>query len=267
MILYNFKGEEININGSQLTVKQNNDELIDDFLSVASSYLNRDDIEYKDGLTVIWMDTATNGMDCSTFVSLCLMGWNYYESPYYTHRYINRDSWVGNPSHNWSLSTIQYKISRFIDGHNPDERIRLACQLARWMRDRGCYVPMGNGLQDVRKGDIVFWGIKRRATNEWYNPTWYEHISHIGIVYDIEDAPNTYDYTDSQGNRHTGTWDKSRFPFKHTIIECTNVTPCVTTYRYLERGYDDPTNVYESNYNTLVMICRPDLGALRFINE
>lgn len=267
MLLYDFNGNEINIEDNQITTKQNNDEIIEDFLSIAASYLNRDDIEYKDGDTVIWVSTPTNGMDCSTFVSLCLMGWNYTESPYNTHVYINRDNWIRNVLHNWSLSTVQYRISRFIDGHNPTERMRLACQLGRWMTERGETVKLDNGFRDVKKGDIVFWASKRRGTNEYRNPTWYKHISHVGIIYDIEEAPNRYEYTDSQGVTHSGTWDKDKYPFKHTIIECTLATPCVITDHYLEMAYDDPTNVYQACANTIATVCRPDFGALRHITQ
>ena len=267
MILYDFNGNEINIENNQVTVKQNNDEIIDDFLNVANSYLNRDDIVYRDGETVIWQSTPTNGMDCSTFVSLCLMGYDYFSSPYYTHQYKSTSQWIANTLYNWALSTVQYKISRFIDGHNPDENMRLACQIGKWMIERGQSVPLTNGFRDVQKGDIVFWARRNRTTGEYIRPTWYKHITHIGIIYNIEDAPNIYNYTDTLGIVHNVPWDKNRFPFKHTIIECTDTTPCVITSRFLEIGQDTPTNYYESNCNTIAMICRPDFGALRRITE
>ena len=37
--------------------------------------------------------------------------------------------------------------------------------------------------------------------------------------------------------------------------------PCVMRY-WLERGQEDPTKVDVNNANTVVAVCRPDLGAL-----
>lgn len=265
MALYDFYGNIIVDPESQLMLKRNNETLVGEFLSVAQSYLGKTDIEYKDGDSIIWKSTATNGIDCSSYVALCLMGWPYEKTPYYTHQYIDRDTWEANiEDYSWTLSTVQYKLSRFIDGHNPDERMRLASQLGRWMESRGQKVPLTNGFRDVMPGDIVFWANKRQSTGDWSNSDWYDHISHIGIILSKENAPNTY--VDDSGN--TRTWDKDKYPFKHTIIEVTTTTPPCTTSRWLERKQEDPTYQWSSCVNTIVMICRPDLGAIQpTINE
>ena len=189
------------------------------------------------------------------------MGYNFEETPYSTHVYKSPDSWESNPAHNWGLSPIQYKTSRYIDGTNPDERIHLACQLARWMTDRNQVVPLSNGFRDVMPGDVVFWGSKSSATQDWLHPTWYGHISHVGVILSKEPAPDTFVV-----NGITYAWNKAKYPFKHTIIEVyqeeQGESPCHNT-RYLEGGQEDPTNVYSSNVNTIVMIGRPDFGALQ----
>lgn len=259
MAVYDISGNALSLGMENVvTVKKNNEVLVDDFLTVARSYLNQTSITYKDGDTVFYKDTATNGIDCSTYVGLCLMGYAFEDTPYYTGDYHSIDSWVENSAHNWALNVLGYKCSRFIDGHNPDERVRLACQMARWMIERGQSVPMDNGFRDVMPGDIVWWGHKKTGTDEWVRPDWYLHINHIGIVLSKENAPDTF-----VSGGVTYNWDKTKYPFKHQIIEVTALTPppCVANY-WLERGQEDTTNIYQNNVNTIVAICRPDLGAL-----
>lgn len=264
MPIYDISGNEIVGEESPIvTLKRNDEALVTEFLTVAQSYLNQTDITYKDGDTVFYTSQATNGIDCSTYVGLCLMGYAYEDSPYYTHQYKAVDAWIENTAHNWAINTMMYQVSRYIDGSNPSERLRLACQFARWMIERNQSVPIDNGFRDVEPGDIVWWGRKVSGTDEWYRPDWYLHINHIGIVLTKEDAPDTYTYKDGNNVTQTGTWDKTKYPFKHQIIEVTALTPppCVANY-WLERGQEDPTNVYTNNVNTIVAICRPDLGAL-----
>lgn len=265
MAVYDINGTIISADTSpqaRITAKRNDDALVSEFLTVARSYLNHTEIEYKDGDTIFYRTTATNGIDCSTYVGLCLSGYAYEDSPYYTNQYKQYDAWEANPQYKWAVATMRYTISRFTDGHNPDERLRLACQFARWMSERGQEVSMKDGFRDVMPGDIVFWGHRRASTGEWVHPDWFLHINHIGIVLSKELAPETYQYTDSGGNVITANWDKVRFPFKHTIIEVTAETPpCIMT-NWLEKGQEDTTKIYANNCNTVVMICRPDLGAL-----
>ena len=247
--------------GEQIMLKRNNDRCVTEFLTVARSYLGQTDIEYKDGDTIFHKSTETNGIDCSTYVNLCLMGYSYEETPYYTKQYKNPDLWEANPEHIWSIASLRYKNSRYIDGSTPDEPTKLACQLGRWMAERGQVVPMTNGFRDVLPGDIVFWAAKYSSSADWIHPDWYMHISHVGIILTKETAPNTYSYSDGSGR--TGTWDKTKYPFKHQIIEVTNgfTTPC-TTDRYLERRQEDASYLWDANVNTVCLICRPDLGAL-----
>lgn len=245
-----------------ITVKKNNKNLVDEFIGVAETYLNQTSIEYKDGDTILYKSTATNGIDCSTFVNLCLMGWEFNDTPYVTHNYIQPSAWEANNDYDWSICPLKYEISRYIDNSNPTEMVRLACQLGHWMYSRNQVVPMDNGFEDVQVGDIVFWARKVSGTDEWSHPTWWKHINHVGIIYSKEDAPSTY----VDGNGNTQTWDKSKYPYKHTIIDCGNTTPTVRTTKWLEEGQEDSTNVYANNVNTVCLICRPDLGALQSNN-
>lgn len=259
MPVYDISGNEIVSDVEippTITAKRNDDNLVTEFLTTARSYLGKTDLEYKDGDTIFYKTTATNGIDCSTFVGLCLMGYAYEDSPYYTHQYKQFDAWEANTD--WAVATMRYKISRYIDGHNPDERLRLACQFARWMQERSQSVPMTNGFQDVMPGDVVFWGHRLSSTGEWMHPDWYLHINHIGIILTREPAPDTYVVGGT-----TYTWDKVKYPFKHQIIEVTAVTPPCITSHWLEEGQEDPNKIYVNNVNTVVAICRPDLGALQ----
>lgn len=267
MSVYDINGNVIATDGggsgdneqARLTVKQNNSAIVTEFLSVAQSFLNQTSITYKDGDTIFYKSTATNGIDCSTYVGLCLMGYPFNKTPYATGNYIAPTAWVANTAdYKWAIDTIRYKISRFADGSNPDEICRLACQLANWMYSRNQVVPMTNGFRDVRPGDIVFWGHRAEATGEWLHPTWFKHINHVGIILTREDAPNTF----VDGNGTTRNWDKDKYPYKHTIIDVGNTTPTCRTTHWLEEGQEDPTSIYKNNVNTVVLICRPDFGAM-----
>lgn len=263
MAVYDIAGNRISADTDVQTVKRNDESLVEEFLAVAQSYLNQTSIVYSDGGTIFYQETVTNGIDCSTFVGLCLMGYPFNKSPYYTRKFKKFDEWEANTEdYNWPVATMRYTVSRFTDGHNPDERLRLACQFARWMTDRGQLVPMKDGFRDVEPGDVVFWGHKQASTGDWIHPDWYLHINHIGIVLTKEPAPDTYEYT-SGGSTITANWDKIKYPFKHQIIEVTAVTPpCINTH-WLEEGQEDVNKIYVNNVNTVVAICRPDLGSLK----
>lgn len=246
--------------------RRNNASYVDQFLAVASSYLGQDSIFYDDGNTVFYKSTETHGIDCSTFVNLCLLGYPFEKTPYYTGNYIAPTAWVPNPDYEWGINPLNYKVAYTYGGTGTQTAAKYACQLAKWMYDRNWSVSLENGFEDVRPGDIVFWARKVKATGEWSRPDWWQHINHVGIILSKEAAPENYEYTAVVNNvstAQTGTWDKTKYPYKHTIIEVVNASPapCIDS-NWLERGQEDPTNVYANNVNTIVMIARPDLGAL-----
>ena len=256
--IYDINGNAITLGAGGIIVKRNGDELISEFLTLAQTYLNQTSFVYRDGQTIFDTSSSSNGIDCSTFVGLCMMGYQYSESPYATHVYINPSAWVANPNINWAIDLRKYKASKFADGSDP-ETVRYAAHIAHWMSDRGQAVPLSNGFIDVRPGDIVFYVRKNESTGEWVHPNWFMHINHIAIVLSKEDAPNTY----VDGDGVTQTWDKEKYPYKHVLIDAGNTTPAVRTTHWLEEGQEDATNVYENNVNTVVMVCRFDLGALQ----
>lgn len=260
MSVYDIDGNIISTDGSQVSMKRNNPSLVEQFLNVGRTYLNQDSIEYKDGDTIFYKSTPTNGIDCSTFVGLCIMGLNFTDTPYYTHHYTDPDNLTNNPLYNWSMPVIKYDVKRYIDGYDDTAyaKAKTGGRIARWLNDRGWLISLNNGFRDVEAGDIVCYGRKRSGTDEWVNPTTYLHMNHIAICVSKEPAPDTY--TDRNGN--TQTWDKEKYPFKHRIIEATATTPpCIDTY-FMEQGMEDPNNVWVNNCNTVVAAFRFDLGSL-----
>ena len=266
MSVFDISGNKIDAEqtaAEQLTVKRNSEELVNQFLSVAQSYLNQNSIVYRDGNTIFYKDTASDGIDCSTYVGLCLSGYPFNKTPYVTGNYIAPSAWKPNSDdYNWAVCPLQYTASRFENGSNAGEMVRLACQLGNWMSQRNQVVPMTNGFIDVQPGDIVFWGHRSKSTGEWLHPTWFKHINHVGIILSKEDAPDTFEYVDGNGVTQTGIWNKAKYPYKHRIIEVSVVTPPCRDSGWLEQGQEDSTNIWVNNVNTVVLICRPDFGAL-----
>ena len=244
--------------GNDLYITENTIAGTDEFLAVAESYLNQTSIVYNDGNTPIYLTTSTNGIDCSTFVIFCLLGISYSNSPYSTGVYGGNWALSANSTYEWAVDPMLYTISRYIDNSNPDEIVRLACQLGRWFNDRCKVVSLANGFSEAQPGDIVFYAHKTSGTDEWTRPTWWEHINHVAIVYTVEAAPDTYSYT-QDGQTVTIPWNKTKYPYKHTVIDSVNKTPSVGTERFLERGQEDETNVYVNNCNTVCLIVRPNL--------
>lgn len=247
------------VGGRELYIGENTVSGAAELLAVAASYLNQNSIAYDDGQTPIYYTTATTGIDCSTFVILCLLGLSYADSPYSTGNYGPWKQALNIEDYDWATNPLLYTISRYTDDTNPDEMVRLACQVGRWLNGRCKVVPLTEDFSGAQPGDVVFYAYKSRTTEDWRNPTYWMHISHVAIVYSVEDAPDNYSYT-VDGETVTIPWDKSRFPLKHTVIEATARTPPCTTARYLEIDQEDQTNVYRANCNTVCLILRPNFS-------
>lgn len=264
MAIYDINGYPLTVDGGGegITVKRNNAEIVNQFLGVAQSYLNQSGITYQDAKTIFDSANYISGIDCSTFVLLCLMGYDFSDTPYSTGVAVNPNAYEAQTSkYEWAINPRKYKNSYLASGANPTT-IRYAAQICRWMEGRNQTVPLSDGFADVLPGDIVFWSAKKKSTGDWYNPTFYGKIYHVGIILTKEAAPNTYEYVDGNGVTQTGTWDKTKYPYKHQIIEVIGTTPPCSTAHWLEEGQEDSTNVYKHNVNTIYRICRPDLGAL-----
>lgn len=262
MSVYDINGRAIVVDGgagdqSKITVKRNSETLVSSLLSVAQTYLNKTSISYEQ--TTI-LDTASSNyyIDCSTYVILCLMGYPFEQTPYYTGRFIPPGTWVANSAYKWAIDVNNYKISGYTDGRDPNKRVRTASQIANWMQSRNQVVPLTNGFRDVLPGDVVFYGAHKSSTGDWNQPDRFLHINHVAFIYSVEAAPDTY----VDGNGVTRNWDKDKYPYKHTIIDVGVSTPTCRTTHWLEEGQEDPSNIYANNVNTIAIICRPDLGAM-----
>lgn len=247
------------VKGNDLYVDTNPSANVSEILTVAESYLNQTGIQYNDGNTPIYLSTQTNGIDCSTFIMFCLLGIPFSDSPYSTSVYGGPYALTPNlTDYDWAQDPMLFGISRYIDGSSPDEMIRLACQLGRWFSERCKVIPLSNGFSAAQPGDLVWYASKNPDTGDWRNQTWWKHINHIAMVYSVEDAPDNYSYV-SDGQTVTIPWDKVKYPYKHTIIDCGGTTPPCRTTQYLEIGQEDTTNVYKNNCNTVCLIVRTNL--------
>ena len=257
---YGNSGTGILVKGKDLYSATNPSANVSDLISVAATYINQTSIVYNDGNTPIWLSTQTNGIDCSTFIMFCLLGLPFSKSPYQTGVYGGPYKLQANTSdYAWASDPLLYAISRYIDGSSPDESVRLACQIGRWCSERYKIVSLTDGFSAAQTGDLVFYARHAPAEpSEWLRPTWWKHISHVAMVYSVEAAPDTYSYS---MNEETVTipWDKTRFPYKHTIIDSRDRTPTCQATNFLEEGQEDPTKITANNCNTVCLIIRPNL--------
>ncbi len=206
------------------------------------------------------MATATNLIDCSTFVGLVLRGYPLDDTSYISANAL-RDptAWVANSDYAWAIDPYDWKnISK--PGESAS-RLRWAAQLAQWMIERCQVVPMDSGLANVMPGDVLFWARKDSSTGTWVEPQRYRHISHVGICLSREKTP-----TDD------ADVDYTVYPYKHMTIEAgretydtdgtTVLVGCIRS-KLLETEPDDSAD-YETtnNIHTLVLVCRPDLGSI-----
>lgn len=231
-----------------VTVRKNNTTFVNEFLAIAETYRNHTGMTYGQS-TIFDRSTSTNSIDCSTFVGLCLRGYTFSRTPYATGRYVSPDTWTANPNYVWTINPFDYENALDAGGETTS-KVRTASQIAEWMVKRGLMVPMDKHLANLEPGDILFWARKNSSTNSWVDPNRYMRINHIAICKSKEPAP-----TDDPN------WDVTKYPYKHELIEAgTDVDNSPIRVRVVEDGQDDPTNIYYNNINTLVLICRPDLG-------
>ena len=189
------------------------------------------------------IDSYTKQIDCSTYVTLCLMGIPYTDTQYYTKTDTPASSLVPNPQYTWSIDPRLYDYYPDDLTGEPNGGAR-ASQLAEWMIDMGWRVPKDKKLLNLEVGDILFYARTNEAGSQLAQPDRFMCINHIAIC------------TDKQKNI-SGTG----LPYTYTLTEVTNVKPCVRK-KVVEDGWDTPDVINVNNYNTLVLICRPDLGSI-----
>lgn len=276
--------------------EKSNQTYVDEIISVANSYYNRKDanghyyMHYDAYNTVLSDDYDGNGgIDCSTFIGLVLRGIPFEDTEYNSEfapalmpsisnnvlETENNDdpveenglstdaedalnmpaeneeptySYTANPNYDWSINPYDYYLPRYKFGHDDEPKpIRTASQLGQWMRMMGRSVWCDKRLVNLMPGDIVFFARKSELDGFWITETRYMHISHVAIVVNKEPAPQN------------AAWNTDDYPYKHTLCEVRGIDGACG-YSILE----DPQNngVYKNGVDTLVLVCRPDLGRI-----
>lgn len=237
------------------TTKRSNPTYVSQIVSVAQSYYDhrndmtsgRRDMVYGYD-TAVRQDTYTNQIDCSAFVGLVLRGVLYTDTQYYTKVDTPAASVIANPDFVWSLNPQYYDYYSGDLTTEPDDAT-CASQLGEWMVDMGWRVPKDKHLLNLEVGDIIFYSRLNAQGTAIAQPDRFMSINHIAVV--VDKVPTV------QGDGYY----EGGFKYKHTMMEVTNVTPCVQT-QVVETGWDTPSAVNANNYNTLSLICRPDLGSI-----
>lgn len=256
-----YKYDSTPIIGAGVNSRRNNADKVAELLAVAQSYQDKTSIAYHDGQSVIYDSSYWDRCDCSSFVTLCLLGRAYGDTPY-GNASMRGVGWKPTPcpDYNWAINPLEHQANRYVDGHGASERVLLATLQARWMMRMGWAVDISDGFTAIEPGDILFWA-RKTAGGDWVHPDWYLHINHIGFVLTKEPAPDTY-IGGVDGLEHE--WDKTKYPYKHMTIEvfgAEGATPACQS-RLLERNHYMPDYMQANDINTVCLVCRPDLGAL-----
>ena len=269
--------ENVDVAESTIRTERNNATSVAEIIGVAQSYYK---VRWRDGNkttptflydtnhTVLGNNYNPNdeqyagAIDCSTFIGLILRGIPFEKSPYahLLHTEDTDDSFngndVGNSSdesdnisenfdpanllantndYSWAINPFEWS-NKLVNNAKP---VRTASQLAQWMAERGQIVPLDETFSNLQRGDIIFWAKKSSVTGDWLQPNRYKHISHVAICLNVMDAPlDDFNFP-------------IKYPKKHTMLEVTTSAPYVLN-RTLEKTSPD----------SVVMICRPDLGTL-----
>lgn len=229
-----------------VTVTKNNPTSISEFLAVAETYRSNTNLTYGYS-SILSSSSSTNYIDCSTFVGMCLRGYSFQQTSYYTHNYVAPSHWVANSEYTWSINPFDYENALNV-GSPTQQTIRTASQLAQWMVERGRTVPMDEHLANLEPGDILFYSRKDSTTGNWVDPNRYMRINHIAICRSKAAAPT-----------NDSSWDTTKYPYKHELIEV-GIYDNPVKVRVVEDGQDDPTDIYHNNINTLCLICRPEMA-------
>lgn len=198
--------------------------------------------------SAVRQDTYTRQIDCSTFVGLVLRGLPYEDTQYYTKIDTPAASVVANPDYVWTFNPQWYDYYSADLTTDPTDATH-ASQLGEWMIDMGWRVPKDAKLLNLEVGDIIFYSRMTANGKAIAQPDRFMSINHIAVC--VEKRPTN----------ESDPYPASRFPYTHTMMEVTSVTPCVRT-QIVETGWDDASDIGHNNYNTISLICRPDLGSL-----
>lgn len=279
------------------TTARNSPELVSEMLTVAYTYYNNRNETHSGTRNMVYDNSNTifdhiddieytNGIDCSTFVGLCLRGIPYNQTAYYTLVAKSGREYRANEEYSWSKNPFEYETfyNRTSGLKGPS---RNTGQLAQWLISQRREVYKDEKLANVDVGDVVFWS--RNTGNNPMNMYRFLHINHVALIvkkkrvlpydsektYSVGDAVQYNDalytcktaistaesWTSSHWTQQYSSWDYIKLPYYHLVMESTTGNPTIQTH-ILERSWDNPSNVTENNFNTLSLICRPDLGSL-----
>lgn len=239
-------GEALKVSG--IMTNKNNQTYVSQILQLAESYLNQG-FEYGQS-TILDANSWDSDLiiDCSTYVGLLLRGRGFTDTRYGSSSISTATTKTANPNYIWSINPYDYELQKELSDSNLYP-VRTASQLAEWMLKRGWRVPLDTHLSNVMPGDVVFYARKNISTDEWVCEDRFMHISHVGIVTDKVPADGTQ------------AWDTTKLPWVHTVMDSTAREGSIGS-RILEDGAQDEPSIYTNNYHTVVMVCRPDLGAI-----
>lgn len=191
-------------------------------------------------------------IDCSTFVGLALRGYTYEETSYPTENWVDPSTWVAKPGIEWAIDPFDWTEPFYGDWiREPEDtrrysRIRTASQMCQWMVERGWEVPIDSGLANLEPGDIIFYSRHDASSNDYIDPDRYKLINHVAICMTKEAPLTTEGYQD-------------RFHYSHKLIDVRTRTGACGTDT-VESQWNNPSAITTNNVNTIICICRPDLG-------
>lgn len=240
---------------TKFSIKRNDKYFVSQMVDIAESYRDSGVLRY--GTNTPLAPNYDNGkhIDCSTFMGMVLRGISYEDGPYvidYPPEELNPyDSaqWVANPDYEWSINPANYDYELIVDVDNPTTaEARRASQLGQMFDTHGREIPKDRHLANLEVGDLLFWA-RKNAAGEWIQPGRYKHITHVALVIEKTDAPEN------------ASWDTDLYPFSHKYIDA----------RYNNGGEpisdhileETPTGTTVNSIESLVMIARPDCGAIK----
>lgn len=212
----------------------------------------------------------TYQIDCSTFVGLVLRGYNYTDTSYSTKAWTAATHWKGNPLYDWAINPYDYREYETVNG-TEKKLVRNTGQMAQWFVKNGRRVLIDENLANIEVGDILFFSRLNPDTGKPQSPNYFMKINHCAIVVSKERMTSSSD------------WDASTYPFRHMIMDVGHENgEYYGTNRKILRRYpldlrpleapqhltntelteDEMNSIYTNNINTLVLVCRPDFGAL-----
>lgn len=255
---------------------------VQEIIGVADSYYAEGGKSYtENGETKFYMKYGYNtvlsntyngegGIDCSAYIGLVLRGIHFEDTEYYTDPAnatspeTDEDdgtdvetldervySYGANAEYDWAINPYDYELPSVIHGHEDDPRkVRSAAQLGQWLQMMGRSVWIDKHLANLLPGDVVFFA-KKYASGKWVQEPRFMHISHVAIVAEKEPAPAD------------ATWDTELYPYKHTLYEVRGASPqhpgACGKFVLENPAFSGPT---ENGVDTLVLVCRPDLGRI-----